>query len=172
MNRPQIKLSPRFKIFVDKILPNVPFWDLCCDHGYVGLEIFFNKKSSEVHLVDQVPHIMQKIAKYLQDNLEDTSGIELHIESAQNLKVPLTGTVLIAGVGGKTIQIIVQELLKTKLLHATRLLLSPHTDLKAFNELIQTQEFQTLYTLTEKVPLDEGGIIKTLFVFDQSSLLR
>lgn len=167
MNRPQIKLSPRFKVFVEKVLPNVPFWDLCCDHGYVGLEIFFNKKSSEVHLVDQVPHIMEKIAKYLQDNFEVTKGIHLHIESAQNLKMPLEGTVLIAGVGGKTIQIIVQELLKNKLLHATRLLLSPHTDLKAFNELVETQEFQSQYTLIEKVPLDEGGIIKTLFVFEQ-----
>lgn len=172
MARPIVKLSPRFKIFVDNVIPNESFWDLCCDHGYVGLEVFLSRKSTEVHLVDQVPHIMKKIEIYLSENEISNRGIFLHTVKAEKLDSPLSGTVLIAGVGGKSIQIILNELIKQNLLHANRLLLSPHTDLKAFNEIIESDQFRVQYSLTEKVSLDEGGIIKTLFIFDKSTSLR
>jgi tRNA (adenine22-N1)-methyltransferase len=172
MRRPHIKLSPRFKIFVDKTLPGNPFWDLCCDHGYVGLEIFLSKKCSEVHLVDQLPHVMKKLEIFIQDKIEDSSGLFLHTAKGQNLDSLLTGTVLIAGVGGKTIQTIVQDLLNRNLLDASRLLLSPHTDMKSFEELINSSEFISKFSFTEKVPLADGGKIKTLFIFDQSSSIR
>jgi len=172
MARPIFKLSPRFKTFVSNVIPDEPFWDLCCDHGYVGLEVFFSRKSSEVHLVDQVPHIMKKVEIYLTDNEIFSSGIFLHTVKAEKLDLPLSGTVLIAGVGGKSIQIILHELLKQNLLHANRLLLSPHTDLKAFNEIVESDQFRIQYKLTEQVSLDEGGIIKTLFIFDKSTSLR
>lgn len=172
MARPIVKLSPRFKTFVSNVIPNEPFWDLCCDHGYVGLEVFLSKKSSEVHLVDQVPHIMKKIEIYLTENEILSCGVFLHTTKAEKLALPLSGTVLIAGVGGKSIQIILNELLKQNLLHAKRLLLSPHTDLKAFNEILESDQFRSQYDLTEKVSLDEGGVIKTLFIFDKSTSLR
>lgn len=170
MARPHVKLSPRFKAFVDHSIPDEPFWDLCCDHGYVGLEIFLSKRCPEVHLVDQVPHIMKKIESYLSDNQLDKTGIFLHTIKAEKLDSPLLGTVLIAGVGGKSIQIILAQLLKLNLLQAKRLLLSPHTDIKAFTEIVESEQFKTHYSLTEKISLDEGGIIKTLFIFDKLTM--
>lgn len=166
MTRPIVKLSPRFKIFIANIIPNQPFWDICCDHGHVGLEVYLSGISAEVHLVDQVPHIMKKIENFLKEN-ELSNGIFLHTVKAENINSPLLGTVLIAGVGGKSIKNILGELFNKNILHARRLLLSPHTDLKAFTETIESDQFKTRFNLTEKVALDEGGIIKTLFIFDR-----
>ena len=38
MKLPNPKLTKRMKCFIDHALIDKPLWDICCDHGYVGIK--------------------------------------------------------------------------------------------------------------------------------------
>lgn len=89
-------------------------WDLCCDHGRLGLHLYTNnsgshadtaKPDTHIHLVDQVPTITDRLKKHYCNKAHS----HLHIHCLDAAKLALTPRQLkqkhlfvIAGVGGET----------------------------------------------------------------------
>ena len=167
----RLKLSLRMKLFLDSALQNDSFWDLCCDHGHVGIGALVlknqEKSFTSVYFVDQVSHIMNSLQLKI-DHLYNKPNIPYALYSlpAEDLEVELTGTVLIAGVGGFTIRKILSSLISKNILKAKRLLLSPHTDVKTLEEYFACDEFKKCYFLKEKLSVVVGKKEKPFFILD------
>ena len=165
------KLSSRMLSFVSHAIKSEPFWDVCCDHGYVGIKALECGLFPEVHFVDQVPHIMERLQILIGQSKEkhSSTGDSLHLISGENIELDVYGTLLIAGVGGLTIKNIVSSLLAKNKLKASRLLLSPHTDEKVLIHYLDNTVLQRLYTVSEKVMLAEGPRERPLYILDLKS---
>ncbi len=163
------KVSNRMKQFVDNALPALPFWDVCCDHGYIGIAALKSLKFEEVHFVDQVPHIMERLDKLIHQSphLNPAYNFFLHISSGENLDMDIYGTILIAGVGGTTIIKILDSLFERQYLKANRLLLSPHLDEHILIPYLESNPISKLYTLTEKILMSERRRIRPLYIYDK-----
>lgn len=168
MKLPNPRLSRRMKCFIDNALKNEPLWDICCDHGYVGIKALETSKVSEVHFVDQLPHIMDRLDKLIKEywRIKPEHKYTLHVMSGENIKFDVYGTMLVAGVGGLTIKTIISSLMKNNKLHAKRLLLSPHTDEKTLLQFLDEVEFKSIYNVTEKILMPEGKRIRPLYILD------
>lgn len=162
------KLSNRMECFIEHALKGLPFWDVCCDHGYVGIKALESSAFTKVYFVDQVPHIMQRLEALIKQNFSDIfeDNYFLCTIPAEKIEVEVKGTLLIAGVGGLTIKTIISELLANNKLKARRLLLSPHTDELVLVQLIDQENFKSLYTLTSRIVMQEGRRFKPLYIFD------
>lgn len=168
MRLPNPKLTARMKHFIDNALKDQPLWDICCDHGYVGIKALETSQFSEVHFVDQVPHIMERLETLIKQywRIKPEHKYSLHLLSGEDLEIDVNGTMLIAGVGGLTIKTIVSTLIEKKKLHAKRLLLSPHTDEKVLIQYLDDADFQKFYSVTEKILMPEGKRFRPLYILD------
>lgn len=168
MKLPNPKLSTRMKSFLEHALKGQPLWDVCCDHGYVGIKALESSEFLEVHFVDQVPHIMQRLEMLLKQSWKIKSEHKyfLYLLPAEAIEGEVHGTLLIAGVGGLTIKTIVSTLIANQKLKAHRLLLSPHTDEKVLIQYLDDEIFKNLYTLTDKILMPEGKRFRPLYIFD------
>lgn len=82
-------------------------WDCCCDHGYLGIKLLSHNICEKMVFVDQVPHIIQQLAKKLAPF--DTGKHELMACDAALLDFDVNKKhlVILAGVGGeKSVQIL------------------------------------------------------------------
>lgn len=169
MKLPSPKLTTRMKSFIDHAIVNAPFWDVCCDHGYVGIKALISGQFSEVHFVDQIPHIMKRLQTLIYQNRELRSEhiYELHICSGEDISRDVEGTLLIAGVGGLTMKNILSALINKGHLQCDRILLSPHTDEKVIVEYIMSDFFQGLYRVDDKKMLPEGKRERPLYILNR-----
>jgi len=127
------KFSPRMKLFTDLAISDLDFWDVCCDHGYIGIHALLSHKFSKVYFVDHIPHIMNRLNSLLLNApLSNDFQIELQYELlttlGQNINRDVEGNLIIAGVSGRTIVQILENLEARSFLKAKRLILSPHLD--------------------------------------------
>lgn len=87
-------------------------WDLCCDHGRLGLHLHRapGHTQSHIHLIDQVPDIIQalktKCAHIAKDRLSICTMDASHIQLA-----PANHLIILAGIGGKNAVEIIKKLL-------------------------------------------------------------
>lgn len=98
-------LSERLQIFVDYALKSKKtiFYDVCCDHALVALELEKKQYFTKLYAVDQSQTIIERLKKRHQNsavNFVAKRGQELRIENA---------LVLIAGVGLATVIKILEE---------------------------------------------------------------
>ncbi|UXR64795.1 class I SAM-dependent methyltransferase [Bdellovibrio bacteriovorus] len=164
------KLSRRMQLIFDHLLPGKPVWDFCCDHGYLGLNAYESGLFSEVHFVDQVPHIVEQLevrfqAEYFRDDALTQAGF--HSRPGEDLQQPVSGTVVIAGVGAHTILKIVQSLTENGLLSADRLILGPQRDEQMLSDLLQKVLPNTFKTDCEMLSVEERGRNRKLLIFDK-----
>jgi tRNA (adenine22-N1)-methyltransferase len=160
------KLSKRMLLFLEQAIKHKPLWDICCDHGFVGLGAL-RDQFSEVHFVDQVPHIMDTLRTRLEQYPPKTDcKFSLHVIPAELIDQDIFGTCLIAGVGGLTIKNILSALIVNQKLKAQRLLLSPHTDELVLVDFISELSFQEKYSLKEKYLFTEGKKERSLYILD------
>lgn len=162
------KLSKRMKCFIENALKGQPFWDVCCDHGYVGIKALESSEFLEVHFVDQVPHIMQRLERLIHQSshIKPEHKYVLYQQAGEQIDREIKGTLLIAGVGGLTIKTIVSSLIANKNLSAQRLLLSPHTDEKVLTQFIDEKSFKEMYCLTNKILMADGSRLRPLYILD------
>lgn len=158
-----IRLSPRLRLLLDQALPGKPLWDLCCDHGLLGMKALEEGQTSEVHFVDRVPSIMERLKERLQE--ENLVG-SLHVQGAESLQCPLEGTVVIAGVGGDRILEILEALDGNGYLTADRLVLSPHKDERVFVEKF-SEGLGKRWRLSEPLSVRESGRERPIWVADR-----
>jgi tRNA (adenine22-N1)-methyltransferase len=165
---PKPKVSERMKIFVDHGIDQLPYWDFCCDHGYIGIHALKSERFSEVHFVDQIPHIIERLqALFAQsDKVKPEYKYFFHIAAGEDLITKVEGNCLIAGVGGTTIKVILETLSQKDLLHAKRLLLSPHLDEHILNPFMES--LNDRYKLVEKIEIPEGKRVRPLYIYDRT----
>ena len=116
-------LPNRLHCLLDLCLPGLPLWDLCCDHGYLGLFALNNSSYSEVIFNDVVPHVLANLpGKFAGRPARVICG------PAEDIAEPLTGNVVIAGVGGEKILKILLAHTRRSTLRAKRIAVCPEKD--------------------------------------------
>ena len=167
---PMFKLSRRMNFVFDHLIHGKPVWDLCCDHGYVGLNAYESGLFPEVNFVDQVPHIIDNLktrfqAEYFQ--AEHSQKAFFWPQDGGTLP-QVQGTMIITGVGAIAILKILRSISSNNNLQASRLILGPHRDEILFeSELLNWPEFQKQYQLEQKYEIQEGRRSRILFIFNE-----
>lgn len=92
--------SKRIQALINLIDPSTEvLWDLCCDHGKIGLAALEKYPHLKIHFVDQVPSIMDRLKKNLGTDIPSKT-INFHISDIRKLSFPPGATIIAAGVGG------------------------------------------------------------------------
>ncbi len=120
------KLGKRLRALRDMVTqPYEEIWDLCCDHGFLGMALLDADKAQTLHFVDQLPGITTDLAERLQPY--PAARYQVHTLPAEQVRWQANKRrlVIIAGVGGETVVEIVQQLAARNDLAATDWLLSP-----------------------------------------------
>jgi len=161
-------LSARLSAALENSKTGLPLWDICCDHGQLGLQALQNGNFSEVHFVDQVPHIIQKLENLVRrKQTSETPESYFYTQPAENLSRSVSGSVCILGVGGQKIEKILREWDIRGQLQAERLILSPHKDV----EWLKIEILPNIknYKLQKQIDLSERGRLRSLFILDRIS---
>ncbi len=119
-------ISTRLKRIYDHVTPDQPLWDIGCDHGYLGLHAFRNGLSEEVHLVDRSPNACRNVCARIQRWFPERRPEGLcvwHRDAARNSLPIANGTVVLAGIGYRTILGIVINLFAPRSHDGLRLVL-------------------------------------------------
>ncbi len=113
-----MKLTKRLTALADHVQgPYQSIWDCCCDHGLLGMALLQADKAQQVHFVDCIPSITEKLQ--LQLNAKFANGDRYQVHTIDVLDLPLTQSsleecakqqpqlIIIAGVGGEqTLQMV------------------------------------------------------------------
>lgn len=140
-------------------------WDLCCDHGRLGLHLHqaTQQAQSHIHLVDQVPSIIEVLQKKCA--IHSKNRLSISCLDASNIRLPTGGhCIILAGIGGKNAVEIIKTLLTHNLTaHTTHtatapaikidLLLSPTNHTYALREYLNTTPLEAV----EEVFIREKG---------------
>jgi tRNA (adenine22-N1)-methyltransferase len=131
-------------------------WDLCCDHGYLGLHIYRTLTSHQqtVHLVDRVPNIIASltarhhhlIGENLKISCQDASNLKL----ASIVQPKSRHLFIIAGISGETVVKIIAGLISNNAEHFKKMgcrinfLLSPNRKSFELRQYLQIQPFNLI----------------------------
>ena len=131
--------------------PNLDFWDVCCDHGKLGELALRSKEFKKIYFVDQVDHQIIKIQqKYPSPNV-----VSFALD-ASDIKIPIEGNFIIAGVGAFTINKIISSLFNNGFLSADLLILAPQKNPQdVLKPLLGNSNFP--YVLSSEHTLIEKG---------------
>ncbi|MCJ8313747.1 MAG: tRNA (adenine(22)-N(1))-methyltransferase TrmK [Saccharospirillaceae bacterium] len=113
------------------------FWDLCCDHGFLGMKLFEKAKTSRVHLLDQVPKILDGLEnKYAKFN---DGRIEFRMQDAKTVELDATKNhmIVIAGVGGETLIEILEAIITNNPAAKMDFALSPNSHIFQIRQFLQ-----------------------------------
>lgn len=133
--------------------PFADIWDLCCDHGRLGLHLYQSHLTEpacarcQVHLVDCVPHIIDDLknryahweGEYLAINCRDSGETDLPGGGRQ--------LVMVAGVSGGTIVNIIARLLRAERHGRTEpieFMLSPNRNAFELRGFLREHNFELL----------------------------
>lgn len=122
------KLGTRLQALYDLVdVQDKEFYDLCCDHGHVGINIALLKQPVNTILNDQIKGICENLESKVADI---PLGVKLEIvnEDASQIKLNINNrkSILVAGIGGPLLLRILDNLLPQLTLN-DELILSPHT---------------------------------------------
>lgn len=155
-------------LFIGLALPAMPFWDICCDHGHAGIGAAKTQLFTEIHLVDQLPHVMKNLESFVYQLSPEYRMVPYYFyaTAGQNIDRAVYGSCLIAGVGGLTMKNILKALLDEEKLKAKRLILCPHTDEVELVSFLSTPSMQEEYELIERRMIAVGKKMKPLFILN------
>jgi tRNA (adenine22-N1)-methyltransferase len=120
-------LSQRLQALLDRCLPEQPLWDLCCDHGYLGLEALRTQRFATVIFNDAVEHVLADLRLRIPATTT-TQDWRIICKPAEDIAESLTGNVVLAGIGGEKIYKILLAHSARGTLNAQRLILCPEKD--------------------------------------------
>jgi tRNA (adenine22-N1)-methyltransferase len=164
------KTTSRIHMLLEPSLVGSPIWDICCDHGQLGIEALKRGQYGQVHFVDRVTSITEKLEKKLLYLVEKglSSHFAIHCLEAQKLACSIEGTCIIAGVGGKTITTILRAWLEADLLKARRLVLSAHSDEVLMLSYFEVENFKKDYRIVDKKEVSDRLKIRSIYVLDRT----
>lgn len=146
-------LSLRLQSLLDRCEAGLPLWDLCCDHGHLGLEALRSGRFPTVIFNDAAAHVL--------DDLRGQVGgqpARLLCARAEEIREDLTGNVVIAGIGGEKIYKILRA--AGERLKARHIVLCPEKDA----EWLATQDIPG-YRLIERLALPHGPNVRWIYQF-------
>tara|TARA_B100001248_G_scaffold261746_1_gene254006 strand:+ start:14625 stop:15065 length:441 start_codon:yes stop_codon:yes gene_type:complete len=141
----------RLKTILSLVHEGENLWDIGCDHGLVGLDYMNQHPDASVYFVDRIKHVIEKIKGQV---ARDGRCYFYHMDACLGLPKPLSGNVVIAGMGAERILNIISA---QKIEKNTRLILNPFKD----PELIE----QLPYNLVQQCTLQEGRRERSIYVF-------
>ena len=160
-------LTGRLQFIYENLLPQKAVWDFCCDHGYLGIEALRSQNFAEVYFVDRVPTIMQALEKLVQEKFSEVSkDARFLLVDGAEVSEPVTGTMVVAGVGAVSIFLILQSLWRKNLLQAERLILAPQRDEKKFLAMLSevSDDFLNVYSLRTEHVLQEKTRARFVYI--------
>lgn len=79
-------------------------WDCCCDYGLLGMRLFEQRMAANIHWLDVVPALIDKLTQTLSQTAPATSQWHTHCLDVKDLPLhqyPGRHLIIIAGVGGE-----------------------------------------------------------------------
>jgi tRNA (adenine22-N1)-methyltransferase len=125
-------LSKRLSKALSYIDKTKYFYDLCCDHGMLGMAVLENDLAEHVIFNDQVPHIIDNLKTSLSSYI--TKSIAFETKPCQKIKFKPNSTICILGVGCNTIHKLLEAIDNEQ-----TLIISTHT-----RPLLLRQKLQSL----------------------------
>lgn len=136
-------------------------WDLCCDHGRLGLALLETERAPLVHFNDSVPSILAD----LQQRLERYGAVnfQLHQSPAEQLQLPEQGRqlLILAGVGDELSVRIIDALSQQRPVSQLDWLISPANNLFQLRAFLQQRQFGLI---DEGLVFDNGRGYEWLYV--------
>ena len=161
------RLTPRLqhiKDWIDKQKPYDDIWDLCCDHGRLGLHIHQTHPSTQVHLIDKIPSIINKLKIKYKTRIDP----RLHIQALDAQEIRLTTNsrqlLIIAGIGGGTAKNLLQSILsnpKNQQQLRIDVILSPNAHTFELRSYLRDESFSSI---KEEFINDKGHCHEHIFV--------
>lgn len=168
-------LSPRLEAALSLVAPGGPLWDICCDHGYLGVQAAARSISSQVHFCDSALDGMRRLYRRIDRSGErftlefttEVCGIRCfgHTCAAEALPVArIDGSVAILGVGTATVISILQRWLAAgfTLAQVDRLILGTHTQVDRLADFLREQRWEVVASKS----VDENGRQRPLWVVE------
>jgi tRNA (adenine22-N1)-methyltransferase len=140
-------------------------WDLCCDHGNIGLGIHESNDELGIIFVDQVDLITKK----LQSRLLELNMTNLKVICKSATDVDYThskkSTFLIAGVGGDLAIKIITQILRTNSSKDNSFIVSPHSTVTNVREYLANTEL----TLNSEILVKDNSKYYEMLLLDFKS---
>lgn len=149
-----MSLSLRLQSLLDRCQGGLPLWDLCCDHGLLGLSALKSGRFSQVIFNDIVDHVLEP--------LRDKVGEDARVicAPAEDIPEPLTGNIVLAGVGGERILKILLAHSDRGTLKAERIVTCPEKDAEWF-----ARQNLPGYSLSDDTTIPHGPGVRRILVF-------
>ncbi|MBC7371398.1 MAG: tRNA (adenine(22)-N(1))-methyltransferase TrmK [Bdellovibrionaceae bacterium] len=160
------KLGPRLQFIFEHLMPGLPVWDVCCDHGYLGMSVLRSGLFPEIHFVDQVPSIVAKLEAKLA-KIAGSEKCRFHALDASMLQETITGNLVIAGIGGLNMIQILAKLQKNHLLRTQRIVLSAQKDHEKVKDWFL--ENQSRFSILQEIFIPERGRNRSVFIVNSKS---
>ncbi len=152
----QSKVSERMRRIVDCIEDGRPTWDLCCDHGLVGLWAWHTRALPELHFVDRVPGIINDLERDVGLHL-DSRGLAFHSIDAVSLVLPERPcNVILCGIGFRAFERIMSALYANP--REDRLVASVHAEEGRLAPFLE----RTGWQLVQQFEVHEDGRLRTI----------
>lgn len=117
-------------------------WDLCCDHGRLGLHLHERHKRTDVYLVDRVDQLIDRlVADY---SWKDDGRLYFRAADVGQLNIIVRHRtlVIIAGIGGENLITMLQSILSRMSQGQTiEFMLSPNTHIFELRRFLQKRHF-------------------------------
>lgn len=125
-------------------------WDLCCDHGKIGHEIYQLGNCQKIEFVDCV----QRIVLGLQNKLQENDNYTFTLKDAREVKIECSDNlVIIAGVGGELVCEILESLKRNSYTHYFDIIISTNNSIHKVKDYLLNNNFK----LIKIVVVNEGG---------------
>ena len=158
-----MKVSQRFKLLVSYVKKSSSLYDLCCDHGMMGIYAYESGITKKIYFVDRVASIMARLESKVRPFITDESEVHFVTADAKDIKVVDNASIILAGVGDALGANILKSLIDTK--KQQRWIIS----LQKFN--VETRKFLNSIEvdLIEDKVFKEKSRYRELIVFDLPS---
>lgn len=135
-------MSERIQRLASYVRPGATLYDLCCDHGLIGLTAWDRGDIERLVFIDQSADALSGLGRELiKRGLDKNTRIELSVANAENLKIPnVPADFIIAGVGIRTIEKIIRNLFSAGL-GSHRLILGPQQKSQGLRCLLKSLSF-------------------------------
>ena len=158
----RIKLSKRLQSLYDLIEKDSSqtLYDLCCDHGDLGLRVAQDGIASTVFLIDRVPSIIDALSVRIEAT-DIPSGVKIFAlceDSSQTQKTIKNSTLILAGIGEDTAISILEQI---DLCPKCHLILGVHSENFELREYLKNKGFGLI---AEKVIKDKGKLYELIKV--------
>lgn len=144
-------------------------WDLCCDHGHLGVAAYKSGAFPEVCFVDPVPTIIERLEELFRKYSlkESTTKVSFFCVAGEDLPQAVSGTLVATGVGGHTIVSILQGLQQKGLLQADTLILGPHKDEELVERHLTNFSTEPVYKCSKTLKITERGRERLIYIYQR-----